>query len=121
MQLSAILLTIATAVMAAPSAEPAAAEPGAIEARAQHLATWWEHAGFSGSSFNSFGDPGVCTNFPAVWNDRFSSARAVAGWKCRVWDNAGCGGNSFGDFTNAGSNFPSLLNDRGSSWRCVRV
>ncbi|EPE25897.1 hypothetical protein GLAREA_01809 [Glarea lozoyensis ATCC 20868] len=116
MQFTTIIATSILAVMAtaAPVAVPA------VEARAQQLIDLWQDSGFLGLKFTGSSDVGKCVNLPSNFNDRVSSGKAKPGFRCTTWVDANCVGTGFSFNASPGaSSFPSWINDKSSSWKCV--
>ncbi|KAK3313009.1 hypothetical protein B0H66DRAFT_595487 [Apodospora peruviana] len=127
--ITSLLATIAlagNAVMATPV--PAASPEGeatttTVEARAEApLIDLWDEAGFLGLKFTGSANVGDCKNLPSKFNDLSSSGKAKAGFRCTVWVAKDCKGDGF-SFNTSGSNskqFPSWIDNKSSSWKCVK-
>ncbi|KAH6682674.1 hypothetical protein B0J14DRAFT_574134 [Halenospora varia] len=113
---ASILATLALA-SPAPAAEAVPAPDVEVEAIAG-LVEMWVDVNFRGSKYTGSGNAGTCYNVPSGFNDRLSSGKSKSGYKCTVWNNAGCGGSKYEFHTS--SSFPSFINDHASSWKCVR-
>ncbi|KAJ7246633.1 hypothetical protein C8J57DRAFT_725581 [Mycena rebaudengoi] len=107
--------------MAIPAAEvgvvtlrPAGATPDAAQVDLVQLC---EDINFGGCVTVTFGS--VPTGCVGIASDQYSSARAISGVSCTLFENAGCGGRSLriaGDVPN----FPSVgFNDIATSMSCV--
>ncbi|KAK3984276.1 hypothetical protein QBC44DRAFT_346126 [Cladorrhinum sp. PSN332] len=113
MQFSSLtFFTLATAVMAAPSIAPAT-----IENRAVTLIDLWADADFLGLKFTGSADVGQCKNLPSDFNDRITSGKARANYRCTVWVDKDCKGTGFSFISNP--KFDSWVDNKASSWKCV--
>ncbi|CCC14893.1 hypothetical protein SMACR_07709 [Sordaria macrospora] len=125
MQLTTILTTLlATVAIAAPAPAPEAiAEPAPIlEARAQDLIDLWKNKNFLDLKFTGSANVGDCKNLPSNFNDISSSGKAKAGFRCTIWVDKDCKGTGFSFNQNPGSaSFPDWINDKASSWKCVKA
>ncbi|KAH8895976.1 hypothetical protein GQ53DRAFT_743906 [Thozetella sp. PMI_491] len=117
MQFSTLFHTItATAILisgavAAPAAEAAAVSPEI---------DLWQDSGFLGIKFTGSANPGDCKNLASNFNDIFSSGKAKPGFRCTIWVDKDCKGTGFSFNESPGaSSFPSWINDKASSWKCV--
>ncbi|KAG9230248.1 hypothetical protein BJ875DRAFT_340916, partial [Amylocarpus encephaloides] len=98
----------------APVAEPAEA------AAAVALIDLWQDYGFLGLKLTGSSSPGTCVNLPYNFNDIVSSGKAKPGYRCTTWVYANCQGTGFSFNASPGaSSFPSWINDKSSSWKCV--
>ncbi|KAK3343309.1 hypothetical protein B0H65DRAFT_470927 [Neurospora tetraspora] len=122
MQLTTLLTTMAIAAPApAPEAE-AIAEPAILLARAQDLIDLWKNKDFLDLKFTGSANPGDCKNLPSNFNDISSSGKAKAGFRCTIWVDKDCKGTGFSFNQNPGSSsFPDWINDKASSWKCVKA
>ncbi|KAH6664183.1 hypothetical protein B0J14DRAFT_706622 [Halenospora varia] len=119
MQFSSIIAAsiMATMAFAAPAPVP---EPAA-EAASQ-LIDLWVDAGFLGLKFTGSSTVGTCVNLPSNFNDKISSGKAKPGFRCTTWVDANCLGTGFSFNESPGaSSFPSWINDKSSSWKCVKA
>ncbi|CCC14894.1 hypothetical protein SMACR_07708 [Sordaria macrospora] len=90
---------------------------------AADLVDFWTDANFLGLKHTGQGNVGECKNLPGDFNDRISSAKARSGYRCTVWIDANCntGTTGYSFDTSSGSSFPGWINDKASSWKCVRA
>ncbi|KAL8366520.1 hypothetical protein RB595_005017 [Gaeumannomyces hyphopodioides] len=119
MQFSTLLATLALAF--APVAMAAPSEGQTVEARDQHLLTAWDLTNFRGSKLEAKANPGQCKDFAGAFNNKASSAKAERGWSCTIWADQNCNGAKATFGVNGIANLPSAINNKGSSWKCVRA
>ncbi|KAL8336636.1 hypothetical protein RB601_000446 [Gaeumannomyces tritici] len=119
MQFSTLFATLALAL--APAALAAPSEGQTVEARDQHLMTAWDLTNFQGSKLEAKADPGQCKDFAGAFDNKVSSAKAQRGWSCTIWANKNCGGAKATFGVNGIANLPSAVNNKGSSWKCVKA
>ena len=119
MQLTAIIsiLALAGSALAAPAAEPIAAP--VIEVRAEPLIDVWDGSGFLGLKFTGSADIGQCKNFPKDFNDNITSGKAKKG-RCTIWVDKDCKGTGFSFNKDGEDKFPDWINNKASSWKCVK-
>ncbi|KAL0467456.1 hypothetical protein QR685DRAFT_359871 [Neurospora intermedia] len=124
MHLNTLLPTLLTTLALAapgPAPWPAPEAAPALEPRAQDLIDLWKNKNFLDLKFTGSANPGDCKNLPSNFNDIASSGKAKAGFRCTIWVDANCRGTGFSFNQNPGSaSFPDWINDRASSWKCVR-
>ncbi|KAK4465318.1 hypothetical protein QBC42DRAFT_343945 [Cladorrhinum samala] len=104
------LLTLATAAAAAPSA---------VEGRAVTLIDLWADRDFLGLKFTGSADVGQCKNLPSNFNDLVTSGKARSGYRCTVWVDKDCKGTGFSFVSNP--KIDSWIDNKASSWKCVKV
>lgn len=128
MQLTTLLTTLfAATALAAPAPAPEAApiaeaDAPILEARAQDLIDLWKNKNFLDLKFTGSANPGDCKNLPSNFNDISSSGKAKAGFRCTIWVDKDCKGTGFSFNQNPGSSaFPDWINDKASSWKCVKA
>ncbi|KAK3401339.1 hypothetical protein B0T20DRAFT_346428 [Sordaria brevicollis] len=124
MQLTTLLISLLTTVAIAAPAPAPAPEPEAaiLEARAQDLIDLWKNKNFLDLKFTGNANPGDCKNLPSNFNDISSSGKAKAGFRCTIWVDKDCKGTGFSFNQNPGSSaFPDWINDKASSWKCVKA
>ncbi|KAF2398222.1 hypothetical protein EJ06DRAFT_558599 [Trichodelitschia bisporula] len=120
MHFSTILLAAltSTSTIAAPAPAPA---PNTLSARATPLIDLWQDSGFLGLKFTGKSNVGTCENLAGSgFNNNVSSGKAKPGFRCTIWVNKDCDGTGFSFNANPGSNqFPSWIDNKSSSWKCV--
>ena len=120
-----ILATTAVAVPApVPAAEAPVTEAVEIAARADsvQLIQLWNDADFLDLKFTGSGVVDACYNLPAKFTDVSTSGKAKAGFRCTIWVDKACKGDGFSFNANPGKNqFPSWIDNKASSWKCVKA
>ncbi|KAK5653643.1 hypothetical protein OQA88_8673 [Cercophora sp. LCS_1] len=121
----ATILLAATPIFAAPAptTEDIAAR-GTKKPQAQALMDLWKNADFLGIKFTGEGSLDTCYNLDGFM-DQASSAKARDNFRCTIWVDKNCKGTGFSfikdDKKNPEQkNFPSWINDKASSWKCVK-
>ena len=105
----------------APAAEPIDAS-AAIEARAPTaLIDLWQDANFLGLKFTGSAELEECKNLPSNFNDITTSGKARPGFRCTIWVNKDCKADGFSFDNNGVKQLPSWINDKASSWKCVKA
>jgi hypothetical protein len=124
----ATILFAASAIAApapAPIAEPAMATttPTELEARgAEPLIDVWKNKDFLDLKFTGSANVGDCKNFDDKRKNNLSSGKAKAGFRCTIWVKADCKGDGFSFNANPGSSsFPSWIDNKAKSWKCVKA
>jgi hypothetical protein len=124
----ATLLFAASAIAApapAPIAEPTELEMATpeLEARgAQALIDVWKNAGFLDLKFTGSANVGDCKNFDDKRKNNLSSGKAKPGFRCTIWVKADCKGDGFSFNASPGaSSFPSWIDNKAKSWKCVKA
>lgn len=123
MHFTSILTTLfAATALAAPAPITSPNDAPILSARAQDLIDLWKNKNFLDLKFTGSANPGDCKNLPSNFNDITSSGKAKAGFRCTVWVDANCKGTGFSFNQNPGSAaFPDWINDKASSWKCVKA
>ncbi|EGZ67610.1 hypothetical protein NEUTE2DRAFT_141408 [Neurospora tetrasperma FGSC 2509] len=127
MKLTTILLTLGLGLTTAPStvvlAAPAPESNYYQQANTPDIVDMFVNANYYGDKYTGSAYEGQCVNLPPNFNDNLSSGRARPGYHCTVWPDANCRTNKWNftfDDRGSGARFPDWINDRASSWRCVR-
>lgn len=119
--LTSILATIALAAngaMASPVAVPA--EDISLEARAPaQLIDLWGDASFLGLKFTGTAERAACVDLPSNFRNIVTSGKARAGVKCTVWVETKCAGTGFSFNTAGSAQFPSWIDNKAKSWKCI--
>lgn len=123
MQLTTLTLLLATTALAAPApTENDISARGTKKPQAQPLIDLWRDANFLGIKFTGEGSLDQCYNLDG-FNDQASSAKAKDNFRCTIWVDKNCKGTGFsfikGDAADQ-KKFPSWINDKASSWKCVK-
>ncbi|KLU89915.1 hypothetical protein MAPG_08884 [Magnaporthiopsis poae ATCC 64411] len=119
MHFTTVVATLALAL--APAALAAPSEGQTVEARDQHLMNAWDLTNFRGSKLEAKANPGQCKDFSGAFDNKVSSAKALHGWKCTIWADKKCKGAKATFGTSGIANLPSAVNNKGSSWKCVKA
>lgn len=83
----------------------------------------WDNKNFLGLKLTLDATLGKCENFPNDFNNKISSARAKKSLICTIWPEQNCKGDlgfSFDD-GNGAKVFPKEINNKASSFRCVKA
>lgn len=118
MHFSTVFATLALAL--APAALAAPSEGQTVEARDQHLLTAWDQTNFQGSKLEAKANPGQCKDFAGAFNNKVSSAKAERGRSCTIWADKDCKGAKATFGVHGIANLPAAVNNKGSSWKCVK-
>lgn len=115
------LLTIAISAFTV-SAAPAADVTVDTAAAKVQLIDLWQNAGFLGLKFTGSSTVGTCENLKGTgFNNNVTSGKAKPGFRCTIWVEEKCLGTGF-SFDTAGVNqFPSWIDNKSSSWKCVKA
>ena len=90
-------------------------------AAAEPLIDLWEGKDFLEIKFTGSAALDECKNFGSKQNDVFQSGKAKKGKRCTIWVDKNCKGTGF-SFNQQGKDaFPSWINKKASSWKCVNL
>lgn len=120
------LLTIAISalpitVTATPTPTPQTDATAAAATKTQ-LIDLWQNTKFLGLKFTGSSTVGTCENLKGTgFNNVVSSGKAKPGFRCTVWVEEKCLGTGFSFDVTGSDDLPGWIDDKSSSWKCVKA
>ncbi|TID18428.1 hypothetical protein E6O75_ATG06504 [Venturia nashicola] len=98
------------------------ASPTPETATKSQLIDLWQNANFLGLKFTGSSTLGTCESLKGSgFNNNVTSGKAKPGFRCTVWVQEKCLGDGFSFDVAGSSRFPGWINDKSSSWKCVKA